>query len=217
MIQTYSKNNKVKLSDHFNSTEFDCSGVGCCSTTRIDTELVEVCEKVRQKFGKAVIINSGYRCLVHNKAIGGANSSQHVAGKAADIKVSGIDPLVVGFYLQDILQSKGGIEVGSYDKGTGGYVHVDTRSTVWRAYRPSSKSLRYISVNKLDITLRTGMTHDAVTILTRKLCKLGYLKSITSKYTAAVAVAVKNFQKANGLAVDGIFGSKSWAALIKLL
>jgi hypothetical protein len=40
---------------------------------------------LREWYGKPIIVNSGYRCEALNKAIGGAKSSQHMLGEAADI------------------------------------------------------------------------------------------------------------------------------------
>ena len=59
-------------------------------------------------------------------------------------------------------------------------------------------------------TLKTGSTGDAVKNLVTELKNQGYYSgSITSKYTTAVADAVKAFQKAKGLTVDGIAGSET--------
>ena len=48
--------------------------------------LVErILDPLREKFGKPIIVNSGYRCPALNKAVGGSKTSHHVAGLAADI------------------------------------------------------------------------------------------------------------------------------------
>lgn len=48
--------------------------------------LVEnVLDPLREKYGKPVKVNSGYRCPKHNLAVGGAMQSQHMKGEAADI------------------------------------------------------------------------------------------------------------------------------------
>lgn len=44
-----------------------------------------VLDPIREKWGKPIIINSGYRCDELNKAVGGAKTSQHRLGMAADI------------------------------------------------------------------------------------------------------------------------------------
>lgn len=51
------------------------------------TALVEkVLDPLRAAYGKPIIVTSGYRCTELNKAVGGAASSQHVKGEAADIR-----------------------------------------------------------------------------------------------------------------------------------
>lgn len=48
--------------------------------------LVEnVLDPLREKYGKPIKVNSGYRCPKHNLAVGGATQSQHMKGEAADI------------------------------------------------------------------------------------------------------------------------------------
>lgn len=52
------------------------------------TKLIEaVLDPLREWYGKPIIVNSGYRCEALNKVIGGAKSSQHMLGEAADITV----------------------------------------------------------------------------------------------------------------------------------
>ena len=47
-----------------------------------------VLDPLRERYGKPIKVNSGFRCLVHNKTVGGVPNSQHMKGEAADI-VSG--------------------------------------------------------------------------------------------------------------------------------
>lgn len=47
-----------------------------------------VLQPLRDVLGKPLFINSGYRCLKVNKAVGGVPTSQHVLGMAADIGCS---------------------------------------------------------------------------------------------------------------------------------
>lgn len=46
----------------------------------------KILDPLREAYGKPIIVGSGYRCPKLNKAIGGATSSQHMKGEAADIK-----------------------------------------------------------------------------------------------------------------------------------
>lgn len=49
-------------------------------------ELVDrVLQPLRDKWGKPLTINSGYRCPALNALVGGAATSQHTRGEAADI------------------------------------------------------------------------------------------------------------------------------------
>ncbi|UPW41721.1 peptidase [Peromfec virus RodF8_10] len=43
-------------------------------------------DSVRSRFGKPIVINSGYRCPTLNAAVGGVKNSKHLDGLAVDIK-----------------------------------------------------------------------------------------------------------------------------------
>ena len=45
----------------------------------------EVLDPLRERYGKPIYVNSGYRCPELNRLIGGAIKSQHMRGEAADI------------------------------------------------------------------------------------------------------------------------------------
>lgn len=75
-----------KLSAHFNEDEFACKH---CGTVRVNMKLVNKLEVLRSMCGgNPITVTSGYRCMDHNKAVGGAPLSQHVPGSAADIIIS---------------------------------------------------------------------------------------------------------------------------------
>ena len=44
-----------------------------------------ILDPLRENYGKPIIVNSGYRCDILNKAVGGSSTSQHKYGLAADI------------------------------------------------------------------------------------------------------------------------------------
>lgn len=114
----------TELSPHFRRAEFACSD-GCGFDT-VDAELLTVLERVRRYFDAPVVITSGCRCVAHNADIGGAENSQHVLGRAADIQVEGVDPEQVVRYLEQLYPHRLGI--GLYPTWT----HVDTRNGVAR-------------------------------------------------------------------------------------
>lgn len=53
------------------------------------TVLIEEClDPIREKFGKPIMVTSGYRCPQLNAACGGSPTSAHKLGQAADIDTS---------------------------------------------------------------------------------------------------------------------------------
>ena len=117
---------KKKLSPNFTVYEFRCRDGS--DTIMVDEALVVVLQCIREHFGKAVTITSGYRTAEHNAAVGGAKSSQHLLGRAADIQVTGVSVEAVAAYAESLMPGWGG--VGRYPVKSGrakGWVHVDTR------------------------------------------------------------------------------------------
>ena len=51
----------------------------------------DVLEPARIQYGSPIYVNSGYRCKALNKAVGGAERSYHLAGRAADITTGSIE------------------------------------------------------------------------------------------------------------------------------
>ena len=47
--------------------------------------VTNVLDKLRDGWGRPIIVTSGYRCKELNAAVGGAHNSQHLKGQAADI------------------------------------------------------------------------------------------------------------------------------------
>lgn len=122
-IKAYSKkkDGNKKLSANFRVKEFSCTDGS--DPVFIDSDLVAVLQKIRNHFGKSVTITSAYRTPGKNKAVGGQVYSQHLYGRAADIKVKGVAPKSVAAYAEKLLPNKGGI--GTYST----FTHIDVRST----------------------------------------------------------------------------------------
>ena len=103
----------MKLTEHFSLEEMIKSQTG--ARKGIDNtpppEVIEslkalcenVLEKIRIHFGRPVTVNSGYRGPKLNKATGGAKSSQHMTGQAADIEIAGISNKVLFCWIRDNL------------------------------------------------------------------------------------------------------------------
>ena len=146
-IKKYTKGKAIKLSENFNSTEFDCKCGAACSSTLIDEALVVFLQQIRNYFKKPITITSGYRCAAHNKEVGGATNSYHSKGQAADIVVYGVSPQEVAKYAESI-----GVKgIGLYDS----FVHIDTRT---------SKSFWYSSKQEYRATFGGNSSAAAITV-----------------------------------------------------
>ncbi|SDO29344.1 Peptidase M15 [Halomonas shengliensis] len=110
----------TQVSRHFKRAEFACH-CGKCGFDTIDAQTLEILEAVRQHFGMPVIVTSAARCRSHNAAVGGAARSQHIYGRAADIKVAGTPPDAVHDWIAETFPSA---SLGLYRT----FVHVDTRT-----------------------------------------------------------------------------------------
>ncbi|MDD6573009.1 MAG: D-Ala-D-Ala carboxypeptidase family metallohydrolase, partial [Thermoflexaceae bacterium] len=78
------------LSPHFQVKEFrsynDSSSILYSYEVKIEEELIQKLEVLFERLHcSSIRINSGYRTLEHEKALGGSGNGQHVKGKAADI------------------------------------------------------------------------------------------------------------------------------------
>ncbi len=90
----------MKLTNNFTLDEFtrsqtaDKKGIknipGEKEVSSIKRLAEKVLQPVRDSIGKSIHINSGFRCIELNQAVGGVATSQHVKGEAADIYATGI-------------------------------------------------------------------------------------------------------------------------------
>ena len=116
-----------QLSPAFRVREFRCRDGS--DTIMVDQALPLLLQAIREHFGKPITITSGYRTATHNTAVGGAKSSQHLLGRAADIQVADTPVEDVAAYAESLMPDWGG--VGRYPVKSGrakGWVHVDTRA-----------------------------------------------------------------------------------------
>ena len=89
----------MQLTENFTLSEFLISqtasrlGIDNTPTQQVVDNLRLLCENILQPLRLAlgpVVVSSGYRSPLLNKAIGGAANSQHMLGQAADIQIPGI-------------------------------------------------------------------------------------------------------------------------------
>ena len=123
VICAYSKekDGETRVSENFKVKEF--ASTDGTDPIFIAPKLVEVLQKIRTHFNKAVTINSAFRTAARNTAVGGAKYSQHLYGTAADIVVSGIAPKQVAEYAEKLMPNTGGIGIYS------NFTHIDVRRT----------------------------------------------------------------------------------------
>lgn len=106
------------LSKNFSRWEFRCP---CCGLDAVDPVLVESLQLLRDIVGP-LHINSACRCPKHNAEVGGKANSQHLYGKAADIRADRATPEEVAMAAEKIPSfNYGGI--GRYNT----FTHVDVR------------------------------------------------------------------------------------------
>lgn len=91
----------MQLSEHFTLEELTHSDLaarkgidntpGMLASANL-MRLASLLEQVRKCIGKPLMINSGFRCKTLNDAVGSKDTSQHMIGCAADIRVSSMTP-----------------------------------------------------------------------------------------------------------------------------
>ena len=79
--------------------------------------LADYLDKIREKLGKPILVNSGFRCPVLNKAVGGVANSQHLKGLAADVVCADMESL------EKVLRETGGFDqlIKEHRKGSSSF------------------------------------------------------------------------------------------------
>jgi uncharacterized protein YcbK (DUF882 family) len=117
---------------YFTEKELADSRTGEC---HMDPSFMVKLIKLRELYGKPMRITSGYRSKETNAAVGGAENSPHMHGKAVDVYVSGVDALNLLVLAVDV----GFSGIGVSQKGNSRFIHIDTmdnspsqpRPTIW--------------------------------------------------------------------------------------
>ena len=113
---------------------------------------IHVLEPIRERFGP-VVINSGYRGPVLNRMVGGAASSQHCSGEAADIEVPGMSNGDLARWIEKHLEYDQLI-LECYKPGipSSGWVHVS-----FEAHTPNRKQELTATVVNGKMTYTPGI------------------------------------------------------------
>ena len=118
----------MQLTSNFSLEEFECK-CGCEMPEFVKKNIIELAENLqvlRDAVGRLDLTNA-YRCKYHNADVGGSINSQHLKGKAADIKSKTLSPNEIAVRVNDLMKNEsfklGGI--GIYNT----FAHVDIRGT----------------------------------------------------------------------------------------
>ena len=207
VIQT--NRNAGKVSEHFEAKEFACKDGS--NSLLLDKDILPILERFREYVEVPVTINSAYRTKSWNKVQGGASNSYHLYGRAFDIpfkstykNLTSVDMMCKFF---NTLGLKGIIKYSSF-------VHIDTRTTKYHANN-SGTHLSFGTVNiPFKGNLKNGSQNIYVGIMQYKLKMLGYnIGNADNIFGTKTEESVKEFQRKNNLAVDGICGKNTWSKL----
>jgi hypothetical protein len=116
---------------NFSPAEFRCRHCGQGDDI-VKPELLAALQRLRDLYRKPMSVTSGYRCPVHNKAIGGAKRSAHLTGEAADISDPKGDLKL--FCTEAVLQAVG--LWMEHPSATPGWAHLQVRPVGTRIFRP---------------------------------------------------------------------------------
>lgn len=127
------KNPQQKISRYFLTGEVTKNDLRRIPVTESEIEsnilrLAIELDKIREEWGSGIVVTSWYRPIAVNRAVGGASNSQHIFGRAADIKPAN----------GDLLRFQGWLDQGWFGAlGYGakkGFVHLDMRNGKgWRS------------------------------------------------------------------------------------
>ena len=117
----------AKITKNFSLKEFKCKD-GSDIPNNVLPNIIELANNLqvlRDAIGKPITINSGYRSPKYNAKIGGVKNSQHVKGKASDLRVAGVTPKELALIIEGLIEQgkmkQGGI--GVYPN----FTHYDIR------------------------------------------------------------------------------------------
>lgn len=89
-------------------------------------DFVAALNALREEYGSAILVNSAYRCDLHNAAVGGVAGSYHVLGRAADLAAPSVK---MRMKFMELAPKHGllGVGLGS------NFIHLDnrTKKTFW--------------------------------------------------------------------------------------
>lgn len=161
----------MRISEHFSVSEFDCHDGTPYPSEWVDSRLkllADTLEIILAAAGGANLnIMSAYRTPTYNRSIGSMDGSQHIQGRAADIKHPTMSPdslhkLILSLYQAGKLPSLGGL--GKYNT----FLHVDVRPNGGHLAQWNGKGLQEAASSgdpgklalSLDLSFASGASAD---------------------------------------------------------
>lgn len=122
---------------YFDIAEFACRGTECCGGANLmDSQFMDELDELRHRYGKPLVVTSGYRCPKHNARISSTGTTgPHTTGRAADLRVDRGD----AYRLLKLALELGFTGIGVKQKGPTRFLHIDnlpnapgqTRPVLW--------------------------------------------------------------------------------------
>lgn len=187
---------------NFNYGEFKCKcGGKYCNgyPVAFSYDLASNLQKIRNHFGKPLVITSPLRCNQHNKNSGGVSNSKHLKGWAVDFYISGVSANNLMSYVKKLPYFRYTYKV------SGNVIHYDiTPPAVSNKYTgtfPTLPSRGYF---------KKGDKGTQVKHLQKFLnWANGSNISVDGILGDKTIAQVKSFQKKVGIYADGLFGKAS--------
>ena len=117
------------IAPYITEREYMCD---CCGGYPVDFDrdnlliiydlLFSAFKDIREEWGKAIKITSGYRCEACNSLVGGSDMSAHMFGCALDLDLDDVDEV---YELDNIIEElHPELRRGTYTR-TGSFIHID--------------------------------------------------------------------------------------------
>lgn len=109
-----------KYAPYFRELEFDCKH---CGKNDMQPEFLDSLYRLREKYGRPIVISSGYRCPEYNERISSTGrNGPHTTGLAADILCSGTEARVL---LELVVNEFPRIGISQKGAHSTRFIHVD--------------------------------------------------------------------------------------------
>ena len=125
---TFKYGDNVQITPHFNCKEFRCK-CGGKHDFQVNEKLCELLEKLYEELDcSSINISSGFRCVQHDKSVGGSGTGQHTKGNAADFCCVSKDGTIISTKLVCCAAQDIGFTGIANINATHTYTHCDVRT-----------------------------------------------------------------------------------------